>query len=262
MPDRAEPSIAAPSRDGIVHFWDLFIAFFGGNAAGALLGIAAGIVVLVVALLHGFQPTQENVSAAVQTSYPLLQAFLAAGEIGFLGGVWLVAHWRFERPLAHYFGPAGAATVALAALSGVALSVLANGGNDLIERARLIPFHETSTDRLMVPHTLWQFLPAVLTVAILAPFVEEFFFRGLFFSWLRRSRGIWTATLVTAVVFALAHGHPLLHPGAEGWLYTVQLFVAGVVLAQWAARTGSLRTSFATHAAFNATALLLPALLP
>ncbi|HJW41265.1 MAG TPA: CPBP family glutamic-type intramembrane protease, partial [Rhizomicrobium sp.] len=70
------------------------------------------------------------------------------------------------------------------------------------------------------------------------------------------------ATAITAAAFAIAHGHFYVHPGAQGWIYTAELFVAGIVLAQWVARSGSLRTSYATHTAYNATAVVFSALFP
>ncbi len=48
----------------------------------------------------------------------------------------------------------------------------------------------------------------------------------------------------------------------QGWLYSVELFFAGIALAWWVVRTGSLRTSWALHAAFNATAIVFSVLLP
>jgi membrane protease YdiL (CAAX protease family) len=261
MADAPNSQSTKTSRDGVVHSWDLLIAFFGGNAAGAMLGIVLAVVVLVAAIGQGFRPTPAAVSTALQTNYWLFQILLGAGEVGFIGGVLLVAHWRFEHPLAHYFAPTRAFAVALALLSGVGLSVLINVGNGLLQSAHAIDLPDTNMDKLMQPHSALQSLPAFLSIALLAPFAEELFFRGLFFSWLLRRAGAWTATLVTAAIFAILHGQPLMHPGLGGWLLTFELFLAGIVLAQWMVRTGSLRTSFATHFAFNATALALPVFL-
>ncbi len=51
-------------------------------------------------------------------------------------------------------------------------------------------------------------------------------------------------------------------PERRALVYTVELFLAGVVLAQWVVRTGTLRTSFAAHAAYNATAIAFSVLYP
>ncbi len=252
----------AKGRDGVVHLFDLFIAFFGGNAVGAVLGIAAAVVVLLVAMASGYHPTQQGLTEALQNNFAIFQLLLAMGEVGLIGGIVLVAHWRFERPLTHFFGPASILSILLAALSGAILSAAINGGNAWLQSAHWIDVPETQIDRMMIPHGLRQYAIALSVIAILAPFAEEYFFRGLFFSWMRARAGIWTTILVTSLVFALVHGQPLMHPGFGGWVLTVQLFFSGILMGWWVARTGSARTSFAAHAAFNAAALALPLVLP
>jgi membrane protease YdiL (CAAX protease family) len=249
-------------RDGTVHSFDLVIAFFGGNAAGALLGLVALAVVLGVAMAQGFRPTPEAIELALNSNFAVFQIMLAAGEIGLVGMVYLVAGWRFERPLAHFFAPAAILTVALAALSGAVLSAVMNLGNAFLQSAHWIDIRETSIDKLMVPHGPQQYAIALTVIAGLAPFAEEYFFRGLLFIWLRKRWSLSIAVLATSLVFALVHGQPMMHPGLGGWVMTVELFVAGLLLAFWVAHTGSLRTSFAAHAAFNAVALALPLFLP
>ncbi len=87
-----------------------------------------------------------------------------------------------------------------------------------------------------------------------APFMEEYFFRGLVFRALRgafhaRERGaaLWVAIVVSAVVFALAHGEAAQFAG---------LAAVGVVLSLLVVRTNRLTPSFLTHASFNAVALV------
>lgn len=249
---------ASSRRDGTVHSFDLVIAFFGGNAAGAVLGLVALAGVLGVAMAQGFKPTPEAIEIALNTNFSVFQIMLAAGEIGLIGMVYLVARWRFERPVGHFFAPASLVSVILAALSGAILSAAMNIGNNVMQAANWIDVHETSVDRLMVPHGPQQYAIALAVIAGMAPFAEEYFFRGLFFTWLRKRWSVWIAILVTSIVFALVHGQPMMHPGLGGWVMTAELFVAGLLLAFWVARTGSLRTSFAAHAAFNAVALAIP----
>jgi hypothetical protein len=131
-----------------------------------------------------------------------------------------------------------------------------------LERAFHLTFKETDIERVLEPHGAAQFAVALGAIALFAPFVEEYFFRGLFFDWARRWGGSWIAMTITAAAFAIAHGHFYIHPGIQGWIYTAELFLAGVVLAQWVARSGSLRTSYATHAAYNATAVALSVFFP
>jgi membrane protease YdiL (CAAX protease family) len=85
-----------------------------------------------------------------------------------------------------------------------------------------------------------------VVVAFLAPVVEELLFRGLGYT-LLEGLGRWTAIVVTAVGFALAHGL------VEGFPLLV-LFGAG--LAYMRSRVGSIVPGILVHMAFNAVVLL------
>jgi len=67
---------------------------------------------------------------------------------------------------------------------------------------------------------------------IFAPFVEELFFRGLIYAWLRTHVPVAFAVLVTALLFALIHGKSL---SPIGVLLSPQ-FIGGIIFAliyQW-----------------------------
>ncbi len=93
-------------------------------------------------------------------------------------------------------------------------------------------------------------LLGLLTV-VGAPIMEEWFFRGVLFRGLAAAtagagrRGLATAVVLSALLFALAHGEPLQFAG---------LAVLGVVLAVLVARTQRLTPSVITHVSFNAVA--------
>ncbi len=78
-------------------------------------------------------------------------------------------------------------------------------------------------------------------VVLAGPFFEEYLFRGLLFGGLRRN-GEWAATLLSALVFALAHRDP------AGFL--PYMWIA-IVFARTYAMTGSLFPSMVAHALFN-----------
>jgi uncharacterized protein len=50
--------------------------------------------------------------------------------------------------------------------------------------------------------------PAIVVVSILAPLVEECFFRGLLLRYVWEKRGAVAGVVVSAGAFALAHGEP------------------------------------------------------
>lgn len=83
---------------------------------------------------------------------------------------------------------------------------------------------------------------------IAAPIFEEFIFRGLIFGGLRRSFGVWPATLASAAVFAI------LHPA----LGMVPVFVLGVCTALVYERTRSLLAPMIVHAVYNACVIGVP----
>jgi len=120
------------------------------------------------------------------------------------------------------------------------------------------PFHFKSLDH-PVNHLFKAthgpgFVLIALMTTLLAPFFEEWFFRGVIFRTVaegakdRFPRGALTlAVIVSACLFGLAHGEPLQFAG---------LAALGVVLALLVHRTKRLVPSFVTHASFNAVAIV------
>jgi len=89
-------------------------------------------------------------------------------------------------------------------------------------------------------------------VVVVAPVVEELFFRGLLLGAMQRRWGTITAVVASSIVFGATHFQPLLLPA---------LTTAGAVFAVSAVRTGRLGTAIAVHAAFNATTFVAIGLL-
>ena len=94
----------------------------------------------------------------------------------------------------------------------------------------------------------WWIVPIAV---IAAPIFEEFIFRGLIFGGLRRSFGVWPATLASAAVFAIVHPALSMAP----------VFILGVCAAWVYERTRSLLAPMIAHAAYNVCVLSLPTLL-
>lgn len=90
-----------------------------------------------------------------------------------------------------------------------------------------------------------------LVVVMGAPFVEELTYRGLLQGSLARQIRPRLALLIVAVFFAVIHMSPVEIPG---------LFAFALVLGFMRERTGRLGMCMVTHAAFNATGLVLLAL--
>lgn len=91
-----------------------------------------------------------------------------------------------------------------------------------------------------------------LMVVVVAPIVEEVFFRGAVLHALRRRWSVAAAVAWSSVVFGATHFQPLQLPA---------LALAGAVFAVAVVRTGRLGAAIAVHAGFNATTFFALALL-
>ena len=91
----------------------------------------------------------------------------------------------------------------------------------------------------------WEYLVAGLGVIIVAPIVEELFFRGYVFNAYLAQKGPRTAYAGSALAFGVAHGLPTLFLG---------IFGMGLVLAYIYRRTGTIIAPIVAHALNNAIA--------
>ena len=89
----------------------------------------------------------------------------------------------------------------------------------------------------------------IFMAVVIAPFVEEIMFRGVFYSWLRTHVSATAAILISSLVFAAVH--------PQGPIGVVPLTGIGIVLAFLREWRGSLVGSMAAHACFNAGTLAL-----
>ncbi len=94
--------------------------------------------------------------------------------------------------------------------------------------------------------TTLEILLIFVSVAILAPIVEEILYRGMLMSWLNRFMGKWPTIVVSAAIFACIH---LVDWNARAAV--PGLFIIGIVLG-WAAMTrGDLSLAIPLHAGVN-----------
>lgn len=88
----------------------------------------------------------------------------------------------------------------------------------------------------------------ILAVAIVAPIVEEVFFRGIILSHFRKVMPLWLAVLLSSIMFGVLHGQIL-------WIaYTA---VIGVLFAAVALREKSIVASIILHMAINFSGLFI-----
>jgi uncharacterized protein len=94
----------------------------------------------------------------------------------------------------------------------------------------------------------WEFVLAFVSLVIVAPLAEELIFRGYLFGKLKKYASIWIAVLLSAALFAVAHGQVNV---------ALDTFALGVVLALLRVITGNIWVSIALHALKNGLAFYL-----
>jgi membrane protease YdiL (CAAX protease family) len=101
------------------------------------------------------------------------------------------------------------------------------------------------------------FVVLLIAAGVIAPFVEELFFRGFLFGLLRRRHPLWQAYLVTAVLFTVLHNDPSRMNLSQMAGLSIGIAMLAVMLAWLYQRTGSLYPGILAHAVNNATGLIL-----
>lgn len=96
-------------------------------------------------------------------------------------------------------------------------------------------------------HNPWNTILLLITGGLFAPFGEEFFFRGFLFNAAKRRMGLWPGIMLSAAIFALIHGGPLL---------ILAIFPVGIILALAYEKTGSLWVPIFMHITFNSMQLI------
>jgi uncharacterized protein len=97
----------------------------------------------------------------------------------------------------------------------------------------------------------------LIAAAVIAPFVEELFFRGFLFGVYRKRQPRWLAYFVSSLLFTVLHLEPnrMNVPQMAG--LSVGIFLLALILAWLYEHTGSLFPGMLAHAINNATGLIL-----
>lgn len=98
----------------------------------------------------------------------------------------------------------------------------------------------------------WQ-RPLWAVMALLAPPIEEFVFRGVLWSGLRRSFGAATASFLVTALFVVSHATEAL----RYWPAWLPIATLGVGTVSLRAQSGSLLPPLAAHAAYNVCLVLM-----
>jgi uncharacterized protein len=100
------------------------------------------------------------------------------------------------------------------------------------------------------------FLLVLAVGAVMAPCMEEIFFRGFLFGTFREHKPLWVAYGLSGLIFALLHLDPnAMAPNQMAGL-TIGIFALGTLLAWVYQRTGSLLPGMLAHSLNNAVGLI------
>jgi membrane protease YdiL (CAAX protease family) len=245
-----------------VRWQDLFVPLEG---ILVWLGLAVlGILVAMSAYTHAGHSSSDfqRLLSASAKGFVGKQVLIGTLDIVVLYFVWRVARRVADSAMVARYKSIGWPMLLTALFGGAVLAVATLYVTEELARHAIVTFHSTPAEKAAFPKSPAEIPLGLFVIALIAPFVEEFYFRGLLLSWLNRKMFAPLAVLISAALFALLHFRFVSHPGAEGWVATAMIGTVGLVNATLALRSRSLWGPFAVHAGYNATLVSLSALLP
>ena len=213
-----------------------------------LVWLMAAVPPAIVAILVSGEDAE-----ATLTSIPFLFATLLVQAI-----VTILTAVMLARAAGSRFGPSIGFRFEISDLVGILLGVALQIGVALILApiALLTDAEEADQavgDLIGTGEGTTEITLIVLSVAVLAPLVEEILFRGVLVQWLlSKVSKVWVI-LISGVAFGLAHFLP--EPSA--WLPSIGLVLVGIVLGWLAVRQQRIGMAVTTHAGVNLLAVLL-----
>ncbi|ABS63511.1 Abortive infection protein [Parvibaculum lavamentivorans DS-1] len=247
MPGLEEEPASRPPHS----WWDIVAVPL---LAMAMAAVAAGGAALLYVFMQEIPLAElrETATRAFRSTYVVYGA-QAVLYLAIVFSVWVVLALRGYRLLPTHFAATRARSLLAAVAIGAMLAILAVLLLSLLPEDTQRQLVEGS--ELLMPETVGEALMLLVIAALLAPLVEELYFRGIVLRVLEGRFSFAVAAAITAVFFTLMHGHLFNLPGLGGWVLTGVIFILGMVLA-WSVRwSGSLRPAIAMHAAYNFTLL-------
>lgn len=130
---------------------------------------------------------------------------------------------------------------------GLSLSILGDELDRLINILFTPPDFLEELELLLKINSVWDFILLILGIVIIASFVEESLFRGLFQISLEKYQNVTRAVIYSSLAWTIVHG--ILY-------WAIQIFLIGIILGYLAWRTKSIIPSTICHAINNGLALL------
>ncbi len=208
-------------------------------------GFSVGLIALYGMMLSGAWTRSEEVEVT-------MDALLAGGvvQVSLCALLLVVLLWRGHR-FTDALGTGSASYHRIAAWSALLLAAfyplvdVAMRTQMAIQGTR--PEQQPIVEFARGIHSPAEQMAMVLFAVIIAPLTEEFIFRGFLYRSLKARLGLFTAALLTSLLFSVIHLHgPSFLP----------LAMFGFVLVMAYERTGSLLAPMLMHTVFNAASLV------
>ena len=205
--------------------------------------VAISIVVAVIGLVAGASGTDlEDPPASFNLVATLIQdLLLIAVAIGFASLTARPRAWHFGFRRTRFFPALG--WVVLGFVVFLVFSAFYSLALGLDEE-------QTTLDDLGADESTFALVSGAVLVIVVAPIIEEVFFRGFVYRTLRNSLPIWAAALIAGTIFGAIHAPS----GPEA---VPSLAVLGLVFCLIYERTGSLYPVIALHAFNNTVAYIV-----
>lgn len=237
------PAVEPGRENPVFNVWDVLLILL--IAAAALIFCSAAAVAVLYAT-HGGHLNEKQLlnNALVFLPAQVVAYILTVGFMAFL--VWQKYHTGFLEAVKWNMPHAKVAIGAFAI--GAVLAILTQTASGLLQQwiPKSLPIEEYF-------RTASSAYALAAFGILVAPFVEELFFRGFLFPALARPLGVFLSTVITAGGFALIHGEQLAH----AWIPLLLLFIVGAVLTLARAKTQSVAVSVLMHMGYNSTLFTL-----
>ncbi len=238
------PPLPQPPREPTFPYWTIWdVAVIPGVTVLAIF-VCSAIALLIAHSIPAFHKlsfgtlAQEPliVVGSQIASYPLVIAFMAGivrrrSNMPFL----MAIHWKWPKRTALWFY-----------LSGFVLAFTVEGIAHFLPIPKSLPMDKFFNDATSA------YLMAFFGILV-APVLEELFFRGMLYPTLRRAMGIVPGLLLTAAAFAAIHGAQL----GYAWGPILSIFLVGLALTCVRQFTDSVAAGVLMHSGYNSTLFAL-----
>ncbi len=207
----------------------------------AVIALAFAIVIGSIAgIINVIDLTRWGQHVLLLAATLLLQAIMALSVWHFavrpIHGRWSLLGFRRIRPISTTLIAIAGTTLCQTLVIAYVLIVTALGLDALIPAD---PFESWDINAV-------SFAVIAVSAIVIAPLVEEIFFRGFMYQALRRSMPLWPAVILTGIAFGVAHVDPAV---------MIPIAIVGIILLGIYRWTGNLWSSIITHAGYNTIAV-------